>query len=581
MNFNEAEILSYTSQNKFLAEGEFRYGSTKVLSITSVIDTKISNSDFSGVKESQEKLMQLISGAHNLQEININGTDFGSGRIISINSETAPIWNVDSIRFGKNTFQIEIQDSGENNLYNMTGNFFTGLKEKFSKQHLLENFDESFTFNLAGEGNYTYEHQVSAKYFSGIEVADPIGEAKKLASGIFEQDPSFGFIDTQRSGFYNTDGKKYFTEGYNLQTNACYFQKRFECMPRYNKNDLFCSNTLYNLSSNEDGIINITERGLAMGLDDDGNDELYESAIDGLNSLISSAYERCNNVFNNYTDFYGGDTTPLNSQYLSLQKSINRISANLEYEISFNNASNISGHSGQHDMTLNLQSSQDGVRTVIENGTITSFSGRGNVDPVTLYNSFSIDQNAPYRCGNFYSGQVNNNKNNYNFFQKDRFNLTSTNLNFSQSGNVVNYRKTFTDDVSIVKTNNINIMNVRSSDVFSVDVSQAYFIPNQQKEILTKRGIKTLASRNINADCVYQKPSNNFWTDISYAPIAPESNTDFYEALKFVKNKMLEKAFDDGWISINNINSMFINTFTYTVGSDQNLSATMNIIYEE
>lgn len=82
---------------------------------------------------------------------------------------------------------------------------------------------------------------------------------------------------------------------------------------------------MYNLSSNEDGIINITERGLAMGLDDDGNDELYESAIDGLNSLISSAYERCNNVFNNYTDFYGGDTTPLNSQYLSLQK------ASIEY----------------------------------------------------------------------------------------------------------------------------------------------------------------------------------------------------------------------------------------------------------
>ena len=54
MNFNEAEILSYTSQNNFLAEGEFRYGSTKVLSITSVIDSIISNADYSGVKESQE-----------------------------------------------------------------------------------------------------------------------------------------------------------------------------------------------------------------------------------------------------------------------------------------------------------------------------------------------------------------------------------------------------------------------------------------------------------------------------------------------------------------------------------------------
>ncbi len=67
-----------------------------------------------------------------------------------------------------------------------------------------------------------------------------------------------------------------------------------------------------------------------------------------------------------------------------------------------------------------------------------------------------------------------------------------------------------------------------------------YFIPNQQKEILHKRGITTLAKRDISANCIWQKPSTNFWTDSSYAPIGPESNADFFNALKFVKNKMLE-----------------------------------------
>ena len=65
MNFNEAQFLTYNHQNNFLADGTFRYGSTKALSIESVIDTRVSNTDGYGVKESQESLMELISGAQN------------------------------------------------------------------------------------------------------------------------------------------------------------------------------------------------------------------------------------------------------------------------------------------------------------------------------------------------------------------------------------------------------------------------------------------------------------------------------------------------------------------------------------
>ena len=581
MNFNEAEILSYTSQNNFLAGGEFRYGSTKLLSITSVINSQNSNTDFSGVKESQEQLMELISGAHDFQKVIINGTDFGYGKILSINSESAPTWNIDNIRFGKNSFQIQIQDSGEQNLYNMTGNFFTGLKDKLTKHHLLEDFGENFSFNLSEDGSYKYDHQISAKYASGAEVSDPIGEARILAEGIFDQDPSFGFLDNQKSGFYNTDGKKYFTENYNLQTNACSFAKHFECKPRYDKNDLFCSNTVYSLSSDDNGIISVSERGEIMGLDDDGGDDLYESALNGLDSLLSSAFERCTGVFEGYSGFYGGHINDLNSQHISLQKNINRISSNINYDIVYNNSSNLSGESGQHTFTLTIDSQQNGIRNITENGRINSFSGKGEVDPVSLYNSFYIDENSPYRCGNFYSGEVNNNKNNYNFFQKDRFNLTSSNMAYSKSGKFVSYNKSFSDDPSIIKTNNISQISINTSDSFPIEINNSYFIPNQQKEILQKRGIKTLASRSISANCIYERPSTNFWTDVSYAPIGPESNSSLYDALKFTKNKMLEKAFDGSWINLNEINSMYISDFNYSVGSDQSLTLTMNISYEE
>jgi hypothetical protein len=581
MNFTEAQLLGYSSRNNFLSDGEFRYGSTKLLSIDSYIDTRISNSDASGVKESQEAIMKLVSGAHDFQEIIINNYDFGSGRIISIDAQSSPSWDLNQIRIGKHLFEIEISDSGENNLYNMTGNFLGGLKEKFSKHHLLESFGEDFKFTLTDSSEYSYDHVVQAKYFSGAEVTDPIQEARELASGIFEQDPSFGFLNSQRSGFYNADGKKYYKESYNLQTNDCSFEKHFECKPRYEEFAiLFCSNLTHSIASDDNGIITISEKGDIMGLDDDGGDRLYTSALDGLNELINSSFNRCTGVFSGYSGFYGGSIDNLNTEYMSLSKSIDKLSSNLSYEIIYNNNSNISGATGQHSFLLELDSSE-GVRMVTENGTIKSFLSKGEQDPVSLYNQFDMDDASATRCGLFYSGAVDNKKSELNIWQTDRFNLTNSTLSYSVSGNNVSYTKMFTDDSTIIKTNKISKMDVTTSDRFKTNNNTVYFIPNQSKEILHKRPTTTLASRTVSATCIYERPSTNFWTDISYAPVAPESNSDFYGALLFVKNRMIERALEDGWITILDQESMFISDFSYQIGSDNSLSATMEITYEE
>ena len=588
MIFSDAELLTYTSQNKFLSDGEFRYGSTKVISIDSYIDTRYSNTDQSGVKKFQQEVMTLISGAKDFEKITKNGHDFGYGRIKSINYNASNAFDANQIRLGKNTFEIEISDSGENDLYNMNGEHFVGLKSKFSKHHLLENFGESFDFSNSEDGSYSYQHTVNAKYFSGAEVTDPIEEAKSLAEGIFEQDPSFGFLNAQRSGFYNADGRKRYSESYDLRTNNCSFTKNFRCHPKYNKDDNFCSNINHVLSSDENGLITVTESASIMGLDDDGDEKLYESALNGLDAEIINSYSRCTGVLSGYSGFYGGDNTngailnDLNRDYVSLQKTLNKLSSDLSYQITYNNNNNISGNLGQHTFSLSLDSSQEGIRGVVEQGTVTSLLQRGNVTPTALYNSFYIDENSPHRCGKFYSGAVDNSRNEYNYFQQKRFNLTNSDRAYKSEGNTVTYSKSYVDDPSIIKTNNISSLKIQSSDVFEIEINNKYFIPNQpdQKVILQKRGVTSLSSRNISATCIYQKPSTNFWTDSTYAPIAPESNTDFYDALKFVKNKMLEKAFDDEWISIDEINSMFINDFSYDITSEQTLNASMNIVYE-
>ena len=108
MNFTQAQILTYSSQNSFLSDSEFRYGTVKTLAIESFVDVRGSNADFSGVSQSQEALMELISGAHDFEKIIINGHDFGYGRILNINSQSAQSFDLNQIRMGKNIFDIHI-----------------------------------------------------------------------------------------------------------------------------------------------------------------------------------------------------------------------------------------------------------------------------------------------------------------------------------------------------------------------------------------------------------------------------------------------------------------------------------------
>jgi hypothetical protein len=159
--------------------------------------------------------------------------------------------------------------------------------------------------------------------------------------------------------------------------------------------------------------------------------------------------------------------------------------------------------------------------------------------------------------------------------------LINSNLQYGVSGDSVSYNKIFTDDPSVIKTNKIAKIDIDVSETFKQNRHSVYFIPNQGKEILHTRPQTTLSSRTISASCIYERPSVNFWTDISYAPIADGCNVEYFNTLTFVKNKMIERALEDDWINVNENESMFISNFNYQVDSNNSLSLTMEIVYEE
>ena len=502
MEFNEAQLLTYSHENKFLSDGSFRLGGIKTLNVESYIDLRSLNVDSSGVAEMQTNIQSLITNAHDYENIIINGRDFGTGRIVSISLPANQETLTNNIRLGKHVFGIEISHSGEEDLYNMDGNFLTGVKSAFESHHNLSEFSENFSFNIDDGDHFSYSHSVNSTFNSG-EVEDPIGQSKLLAEKIFALDPSFGFIDSQRSGFYNASGKKTYEESYNLFNGACSFTKNFETYSLYDENGSrfgdeghsYTYDLIHSVSAEENGIITVVENADIKGLDEDNR---FENVQNGINVLVPGAYNRCLNVFNKYsglmlTSFPGGrsdgaglqgECSGLRQEHSSLNKNFDKFASEGAYQISFNNDYFYSGNL-QHNYTISLSHDNNGIVSVSEDGSINDSDVRNNnSNPLNLFSKFNLGTLPSGRCNDFY-----NDVSTYD----GELNETSSSINYDKSGKSLSYTKAFSDDPSIVNNSGIKKMDVDVSDVYQTELSQVLFIANQTKEMLQKRGLYTLS----------------------------------------------------------------------------------------
>ena len=465
MEFNEAQLLTYSHDNRFLSDGSFRIGGNKNISIESYIDLRTVNVDQTGVSEMQTNIQSLITKAHNYENIIINGRDFGTGKIISISTPASVGTFDNNVRLGKHTFEIEIYHSGDSDLYNMDGNFLTGLKSAFESHHNLSDFSENFSFNVGEDSHFSYDHSVNATFNSG-EVEDPIGQAKSLAEKIFSLDPSFGFIDSQRSGFYHASGKKTFEESYNLFNGQCSFTKNFETFALSDENGshfgdvghAYTYDLTHSVSTEENGTMNVSESANIKGLDEEHR---FDNMQNGMNILIPGAYDRCLGVFNKYsglmlTSFPGGrydrptdlqgDCSGLREHHTTLNKNFDKFSSDGSYEIAFNNDYFYSGNL-QHNYTINLGYDELGIATISEDGAILDPDFRNeNSDPLSLHNKFNLDTLPSGRCKAYYEKCQEIDK---------KINEVSSSVSYSKSGKSLEYSKGFTDDHSIVNESGI------------------------------------------------------------------------------------------------------------------------------
>jgi len=358
LNFQNISTLSIQQQSRFFQAG-FNYANTKSIRINGLL-TDLTNSF--GVTGIWTGIDTTNKAAIDYQPLLINGVNFGSGRIISITYDQG-----NDVRLKNYSASIEVLDSG--NLFNLTGTNYNEIN--FSNAQYLQNFNENWSFNKKANGGYSSNHSASIQFTTGVGSLNAIESAKTLAKTLFTgSNLGFAFY----SGYSNRQGKRFFTESYNLIDKKCSFSELFD----FNSdNGRYSATRVHNVSLDAFGIVLTSEQGTINGIENIN----YQNALAALNTELTGTYYRCSGVSFNY---FPTGALLINSP-LSQSRSFDLFANNLSYEISYSNNPNNSG-TYFWDYTQQITNS-NGIGTVSENGTIL---GRGTNPTI----SFSAAQNG-------------------------------------------------------------------------------------------------------------------------------------------------------------------------------------------
>jgi len=309
LDFSNAKILTYSQRNEFWGEA-FRYASKKELSIQGCIYA-LSNSE--GVAPVWSGVEGWIQNANDYDMIILNGVNFGSGRLNSINFKEG-----NDVRLKEYDANLTVYNTG--NLFNLTGEFYSGLNfnDPNNPIWLTDNFSENFEYNIKEDGSFAAKQTVNVKFISGkmvnLNVRSAIEMAQGLSSGLFQHP------------FFNLSGRKTYTENYNLLTNECSFTKNIELdYPSGNYSVRFS----HECNTDQNGITTVTENGRIKGLVPD----YFAHAELGYDAQSALAYGRCQEVNHHYVS----GTHPLTTGHVTSSKKINTIIGEIEYSLLFTN----------------------------------------------------------------------------------------------------------------------------------------------------------------------------------------------------------------------------------------------------
>lgn len=344
MNFNDADILSYNISYEFFGEGVYNFRKVKNVNVSgTIIDDSIVNGD-SGIIMSR---INNIIQSKDILSIQIAGQDFGQGRIVSLEF---PEQN--QVNTQEYSAQIEIYEEG--NLINFPVSILS--------PEMIQSISESFSLNENSENNKSFEYQLSIQYIEGNNVSSAIQSAKTLAQNFVAESDIIFYINE------NVDikeYKKYNTETIDLVLGLYQLSKKFEI--RSDDNENYSSEITVEVSTSEDGITVVSERGSIKGIKGNNAEEIFSYAENGAKKEINNeSFSRCSSVFQNYV--IQSDADPIIDKKLFLSVQNDKINGQILYSLSYSNDKRINSN---YDWEYVLEiSKQQGEYIITESGIV-------------------------------------------------------------------------------------------------------------------------------------------------------------------------------------------------------------------
>lgn len=567
IGINDVISLTYNRENQFLGQEVSRYRSVKNYTIQAVFHSGqfVDNGSILNFP-----LKGPATGYYNsdpLDTISINGYSLGEGRVTSLN-----IPQGDHIKRGIYNINFIVYEDGD--LSNITSDAnYAGLSTMGSAK-LIDNISESFNFVASQNNTFVYDHTLNVTYIENA--SDAITLAKTLANQIFSATLPFPLItDPSISTTYNTAGKKYFTETYNLITKSCTFIKRFEVLNNPQTN--YSHEYKNSITIDTDGIVSVTEGGSIKI-----KSTPFSSYISSASStVIGGAYGRCATLFSDTIGSLGmlGTYDSLNSTPIVNGKTINNLAGEIQYTVTFTNNAYIYQKSsiyGSHEFVVSLDMDANRVVSINENGNFTITKTK--TDSYTTSQIITLGQtlisDSSTRCSDFYDIIPS----------ADRTTLKELgrSMDFNKNFKSLNYTVNYSDDRSIlINDPNFTKLSYEVGADKPSHMYQEYKIPN----------ISPFGSKNVYLYAGDQSNMGRFFTTVK--AVAKRGSTE--NTINDTINNLITTAKFNSLVNQfgaakrltsfrysqggNSVPDNFVDSCNFSVDSDRNITLSLTDVF--
>jgi len=385
INFAVATLLNYSIKNE--KAGAFDYRRKENISI----DGYFSNRESAvPISEHFRQVKLLLESSTDFIEIFLNNKSYGKARFLSYSFPTSVNFDENSVRFTKFTITLEVLKDDSSNAF-ASANLPAAVGSLTNIWYKLKEFNESFSFNLQDDGNFLASHRISFGYDNIDKVSDAsvVTDARDIANTFFGQGLDSlssirSFYSSTNFQLSNTDyGSSLIDQTIDLINFNFSYSKQYTV---FSDNGTNTTETLLtDIIFNSDGLIEISEKGRIKGKGSSFA-AARANAIAKLNSNISSAYTRCNNVFNRYfssdysrfskllPEYDALDT--LKSNPISITKDLTETQPEIGYEIRFTTNAAYSNATTIHSYSVSLNKDAQGIYNSTVNGSIKLYTNK-------------------------------------------------------------------------------------------------------------------------------------------------------------------------------------------------------------